>query len=183
MSENKQKNNKYTLIAYIGLAVLIILDQITKIVIDRNLSETDSITVIPQFLYLDKTYNRGAAFSFLAGQEWGIYILSAISVLAGIVFIYFVYRAKSKLGKYLFVMLAAGTIGNGIDRILNGYVLDFIDTHFGAYIFPTFNVADCYLTVHVILILILVLAKKYDPERDLDLYFDKPATTEPPNEE
>lgn len=181
--ENKALNNKRSLLAYIGLAILILLDQITKIVIDHQLSETDRISVIPNFLYLDKTYNRGAAFSFLAGHDWGIYLLSAVSLIAGVFFVYLIYRAKSNLGKYLFTMLAAGTIGNGIDRVLNGYVLDFISAHFGSYIFPTFNVADCYLTVHVLLLLLLVLAKKYDPESDLDFTFDQVESAEPKRED
>lgn len=173
MTQNKALKHKLTWLAYCGLAILVIIDQISKVIIDRNLSDTDSIAVIPGFFFLDKTYNRGAAFSFMAGQTWGIYLLAAISVLAGMVFIYFIHRAQSKFGKYLFMMLAAGTIGNGIDRISKGYVLDFFDAHFGAYIFPTFNVADCYLTVHVLLIVLLVILKKYDPEQDLDLYLDK----------
>lgn len=178
MTQNKALNMKQTTMAYFGLILLAIIDQISKIFIDRNLSDSESIPVIPGFFFLDKTYNRGAAFSFMAGQDWGIYVLSTISVIAGLIFIYFVYRAQSKLGKYLFMMLAAGTIGNGIDRIQNGYVLDFFDLHFGSYIFPTFNVADCYLTVHVLLIVLLIILKKYNPEQDLDLYLEKPEATE-----
>lgn len=170
---NSSKSNlRRTLSAYIVSTLLILLDQASKMWIDSSMSETDSITLIPGFLFFDKSYNRGAAFSFMAGRDWGIYLLSGISVIAGIFFLYLVYRASSRLGKILFSFLAAGTIGNGIDRVLKGYVLDFIDAHFGLYIFPTFNVADCYLTVTILLLFILVLTHKYDLEKDLNFKFE-----------
>ncbi len=168
-SELKRGN---TLKAYVLSLILVLIDQASKIWIDRTMSETDSITLIPGFLFFDKSYNRGAAFSFLAGKEWGIYILASLSVLAGILFLYLIYRSRSALGKILFSFLAAGTIGNGIDRVINGYVLDFIDAHFGDYIFPTFNVADCYLTVTLLLFLLLSLTHRYDFEKDLNFYLE-----------
>ncbi len=111
-------------------------------------------TLIPGFLHLAYTENRGAAWSFLAGQAWGIYLLSLLSLLAAIAFAVGFARSRDKQLRLIFSLLFAGAVGNLIDRIRLGYVVDFIDIQLGSYHWPTFNVADACLVVGVLLFLL-----------------------------
>lgn len=142
-------------------ALLILIDQLTKLWVLASpvLMNGGRITIIDGFFHIIYTLNRGAALSFLADRSWGIYVLTAISFLVGITVAVLLWRQRS--GMKLFAMtlslILAGTVGNLIDRVRLGGVVDFLDFQFGSWHFPTFNVADSCLTIGAFLLIILFM--------------------------
>lgn len=133
---------------------IISADQITKFIIMNKMQIGDSIEIIEGFLYIAYTKNTGAA--------WGIFhehteYLAIFSVVATLALIYMLIHMKRKFGAFSLAMLIGGAVGNAIDRIKLGWVVDFIDTYIFGYDFPTYNVADAAITVGVILLLIYML--------------------------
>ncbi|MDP2432426.1 MAG: signal peptidase II [Pseudomonadota bacterium] len=130
-------------------AVVLILDQITKLaVIDRLTAYVDVIP-LTSFFNLIHVHNSGAAFSLFADQPgWQRWFFLAIASVATVVIIYLL---KKTAGRPLFsaalALILGGAVGNVIDRILYGYVIDFLDFYLGAWHFPAFNVADSAITV------------------------------------
>ncbi|MDD2213133.1 MAG: signal peptidase II [Oscillospiraceae bacterium] len=145
---------------YLIVAAGVILDQLTKLAA-QHLKPDGVVTVIPGFLYFIYRVNTGAAWSFLAEHAWGIYALAALSAVASLLFLYLLSRAAETGVKLALSLITAGTIGNMIDRVWRGGVIDFVDTHFGSYQFPTFNAADSLLVVGTVILLILVMAKPH----------------------
>lgn len=140
---------------FVTLAVLI-LDQFTKAYIVKTMSVGDSYSVIPGFLNITSHRNTGAAWGILSGKM-GFFFLVTIIVL-GLLTYFYVKEARGHFWSQMAIsLLFAGALGNFIDRMKNGEVVDFIDTYIFGYDFPIFNVADSSLTVGVILILILLL--------------------------
>lgn len=139
------------LINYIILGVFI--DQISKIVLSFFMTLNTSITIIPNFFYLTYVKNTGAAFSTFIGFRWLFVIVSIIAL--NLIYIFFI---KDKdLKKYeiiVYAMLLSGIIGNMIDRIIYGYVIDFLDFVIFNYDFAIFNIADSFIVISVIILLI-----------------------------
>jgi len=134
---------------WLGIAALVILiDQITKVLVVGMLQLGDSHRVT-SFFNLVRWHNPGAAFSFLhdAGgwQRWLFVGLGAVAA------VFIVWMLRSHGGQRLFswalALILGGAIGNVIDRLVHGYVVDFISVHYGAWTFPAFNVADSAITV------------------------------------
>lgn len=132
-------------------------DQATKAVISTNLDSGDRIPVIDGFFYLINRKNSGAAWSFLAAPDWGIYFLIIISFIVTVIMLYVLFRSRHTGLRLCLSLIAAGSIGNLIDRIRYREVTDFLDFHFGSYIFPTFNLADILIVCGTILLAILIL--------------------------
>jgi signal peptidase II len=135
------------------ITVIFFLDQLAKFFVLRGLSLHQSVNVIPGVLYLTLVHNRGAAFGILQGAVSLCIVVSA----AAIFFIYLRLKkgAQGISGLYRFSLslVFAGALGNLVDRIRYGYVVDFIDLR----VWPVFNVADCAITVGAILLGIAVL--------------------------
>lgn len=134
-------------------AVIFISDQITKIwIIDRlplgSYGPGHSITIIPNFFYLVHVGNTGAAWSMLTGKSTLLAII-AIATLAGIYIWRRALALRDPLAQVAFGLLCGGIIGNLVDRLQHGHVVDFLDFHFGTYIYPTFNVADSAICIGV----------------------------------
>ncbi|MBQ1917173.1 MAG: signal peptidase II [Lachnospiraceae bacterium] len=154
---------RYYSLFIIYMAVLVIFDQITKLIARTTLSAGD-IYIIPGVLQLHLLYNTGAAFSILTGKTIVFYVLTP--VIAAVIIIYFFIRLPFEK-KYLpmaFVLtsLVAGAAGNYIDRLVFSKVTDFI--YFSIINFPVFNVADIYVTISVIVLLVLILFYYKDEE-------------------
>ena len=116
----------------------------------------DSYTVIPHFLNITSHRNNGAAWGILSGKM-GFFVIITLIILA-ILIIFYIKEAKGNLFMQIALsLLFAGAIGNFIDRLFHGEVVDFIDTNIFGYDFPIFNVADSSLTVGVIFIIIALL--------------------------
>ena len=136
------------LVAIIAL-ISIILDQVTKQIITRNMEIGDRIPVLGNFLSITYHRNSGAAWGIMQGQMFFFYIMTAIAI-AGI--IYWLYKIDFKTEKVMTIALAlilGGAIGNFIDRILYQSVIDFISTYWWGYSFPIFNIADMSLVIGV----------------------------------
>ena len=149
-------SNAPSLALWLGLAlVVIVLDQFTKTLIVGYFQLGDSRTVTP-FFNLVRAHNTGAAFSFLAGasgwQRWFFVGLGA----AAAVFIVWMLRTHptQKLFCFAVTMIMGGARGNVIDRLLHGYVVDFIQVHHRGWYFPSFNVADSAITLGAVLLVI-----------------------------
>ncbi|MBC7502451.1 MAG: lipoprotein signal peptidase [Herminiimonas sp.] len=132
------------LVPWLGIAaIIILLDQITKITISKLFvfGESKPITT---FFNLVLVYNKGAAFSFLSSESgWQRYFFTAVGIIAALIIVYLLTRhAGQRLFCWALALILGGAIGNVIDRILYGHVVDFLDFHYGSTHFPAFNVAD-----------------------------------------
>ena len=146
-------------IVTIALIVLsVVLDQVSKLIVVANMELGQSIDVIPGIFRFTYIHNYGAAFGSMANSRWIFMILSTIAIIAMLVFIFWK-KPQSKLMLASLMLICSGGIGNMIDRIRLGYVIDFLD--FCA--FPklwmwVFNVADAFVVVGAgILILWMIL--------------------------
>lgn len=139
----------------IALAVILI-DQVTKWMIVKEMYYGQSITVIENFLYITSHRNRGAAWGILQGQMWFFYLITVVVVVGLIIYIQKLKKQDKWFGIALALMLG-GAIGNFIDRVVRKEVVDFVNTYIFTYDFPIFNVADSALVVGVIIMFIMTL--------------------------
>ena len=139
------------------MVLTVLIDQLTKVYF-RNLAETQGdIWVIDGFFYLTYVVNTGAAWSFLANVSWAQTFFKVLTSVALLLFVFFyVYACKNKHTwlKYALAFMVGGTIGNFIDRIAVSGVTDFLGFIFGSYYFPVFNLADSFLVVGVIMLMV-----------------------------
>jgi signal peptidase II len=138
----------------LSLAIFI-ADQFTKVLILGYYQLGDS-THVTGFFNIVRAHNTGAAFSFLAGASgWQRWFFTAIGVAAA-VFIIWMLRshAGQKLFSFALASILGGAIGNVVDRLVHGYVVDFIQVHAGGWYFPAFNVADSAITVGAICLIL-----------------------------
>ncbi|MDO4633317.1 MAG: signal peptidase II [Eubacteriales bacterium] len=136
------------------LVLWILLDQGTKVLAQKYLTEGLTLYLIPDVFGLCYLKNYGAAWGMLKHMTW-LFVLSAIVFAAAILYIYYFRIPKEKHYqglRILLTLLLAGAIGNAIDRVFRGFVVDFF--YFSLIDFPVFNVADCLITVPIALILI-----------------------------
>lgn len=149
-----------TVIIYLSI-ILLIVDQISKLLVVKLIDINKPIEVIKNFFYLTYTHNTGAAFSILTGKRI-LLILIAIIILV----ILFNYIRKNKVERKLdiiaFSLIIGGSLGNLIDRIVRGYVVDFIDFKIFRYNFPVFNLADTFIVMGVFLLLITLTRKEHN---------------------
>ncbi len=137
------------LTAWLGWAMLLLIaDQSSKVLILGSYQLGDSTTVTP-FFNIVRVHNSGAAFSFLAGAGgWQRWFFTAIGIGAALVMVWLLKKhAGQKLFAFAIASILGGAVGNVIDRVLYGYVVDFLDFHWRAWHFPAFNVADSAITV------------------------------------
>lgn len=137
-------------------AVVIVLDQWTKWLVDSSMALYESIALLP-FFQLTYLRNQGAAFSFLSqAGGWQRWFFIGLAVIASGLISYWLYkldRAK-RWEAAAWALVLGGALGNLIDRVLYGYVIDFLDVFHGDWHFPAFNVADSAITVGVAMLLI-----------------------------
>ena len=143
-----------TLAPWLGIALIVILfDQLTKIAVQKVFAYGVAHEVTP-FFNLVLVYNRGAAFSFLAmAGGWQRWAFTALGVVAALVICYLLKRhSGQKMFCTALSLILGGALGNVIDRLMYGHVIDFLDFHLGASHWPAFNVADSAITVGAILL-------------------------------
>ena len=137
------------MVTWLGLAlVILILDQFTKVMVVGYYRLGDSTTVT-SFFNLVRVHNEGAAFSFLAGASgWQRWLFTAIGVVA-VLFILWMLRshAGQRLFAFALACILGGAVGNLVDRIAHGHVVDFLQFHYAGWYFPSFNVADSAITI------------------------------------
>ena len=125
-------------------ALAVILDQISKYIVDALIPIHDSIVVIPDFFSLTHVRNTGAAFGIFAGQRW-VFMIFTVAII--LVAVYFLQKGKIKNpgGIVSLALVIGGGIGNMIDRLFLGEVIDFFAFNFWGYQFAVFNVADIFV--------------------------------------
>lgn len=152
-----RKPDSYSVLIIVA-TVVIVTDQLTKWWILTHFALYETWIIIPDFFNLTSIRNTGAAFGFLAGSEsgWRPWFFGMIALIAfvSIVFLFKYYRDRGSLYGYALGCIAGGAIGNLIDRIRFGAVVDFLDFYIGHYHWPAFNVADSAIVVGVGLFLL-----------------------------
>lgn len=136
--------------------VILILDQWSKIAIDSSMHLYESISVFPSF-NLTYVHNTGAAFSFLSeAGGWQRWFFAAIALIISIVLTIWLYRLKKHeaLLAIALALVLGGGIGNLIDRLVYGYVIDFLDVYYLTWHWPAFNIADFVISIGVVLMLL-----------------------------
>lgn len=151
--DDRLKNFRAYLLFWSVLLVLLLADQATKNWIYANLSLQDSIEVVPGFFWIVHVHNYGAAWGILSGFGW---LLSALAVgaLAGIYFYRRILHLEETYMQLVFGLLCSGIVGNLVDRVRLGYVIDFLDFLLGSYRWPAFNIADSAIFCGVALYLV-----------------------------
>ena len=154
-------NNKTNLIMFLLSIFLLIIDQGTKVIIVNRFDLYESIPIVP-FLNLTFVVNYGFAFGFLNNPSLNQIIVSVVILSIIVYFLYLLIKTQDQIFKMCLALILSGAIGNFIDRIFRGYVVDFIDIYVFNYHWPAFNIADsCISVAFVILIFnILFLNKK-----------------------
>jgi signal peptidase II len=145
---------------WIALAV-VVLDQIVKAIVRREVALNESITVIPGFFDLTRVHNTGTAFGFMNSTEFPfktvILACIAIGALAALAMYAATLPANQWLARIGLALILGGAAGNLIDRITAGYVVDFVDLYWSGWHFWAFNVADASITVGVALMILDLL--------------------------
>ena len=145
-------------ISLLWITVLVIAaDQLTKMWIERTMMLGDSVAVLP-VLDIVRAHNSGAAFSFLAkAGGWQRWAFSALAVVVSLGLLYWlrtIARATHGLLACGLALILGGAIGNVIDRIEHGFVVDFVYVHWGVHYFPAFNVADAAISIGAALVVL-----------------------------
>ncbi|MCI8346829.1 MAG: signal peptidase II [Bacilli bacterium] len=146
-------------------SIILLIDQVTKILITFKMKLHQVITVIPSFFHIHYVRNTGAAFSILEG---GRYLLIGFAI---IVFLYLQrYISKNKMKRKLEIislgLLMGGLVGNLIDRLLYGYVIDFLSCSLGTYQFPIFNIADIAIVLGISLFIVDIINQEVKTKKE-----------------
>lgn len=144
--------------------IFLIVDQITKILVVNSLVPGENIEIIKNIFNIIYTNNTGAAFSILLGKR--IFLIVVAVLIIGVL-LYYIKRNKieKKIDIIALSFVIGGSLGNLIDRIVRGYVIDFISIKLGNYNFPIFNVADILIVIGVFLLLLSSRRRQSDDNK------------------
>lgn len=144
-------------LSYLWLTALVIaIDQITKAAIEHSLGLYQSIVVLP-VLDITRAHNTGAAFSFLAGEAgWQRWLFTVLAIAVSVALVLWLRRIdyEARVLACAVALILGGALGNVIDRLRLGHVIDFIHVHWGEHYFPAFNIADSAITIGAALLLL-----------------------------
>jgi signal peptidase II len=151
---------------WLSLAV-VVLDQATKFLVTRFFELYERVEVLP---VLDFTllHNTGAAFSLLAGASgWQRWFFIGLACVVSLLLVAWIWRTPrgEKLLPLALSLILGGAVGNVIDRVVHGYVVDFVHAHWGAAYFPAFNIADSAITVGAVLLILDAFREKRSADR------------------
>jgi len=156
-------NPKYRLILTVS-TLIILLDQVTKIIVDKMMPLYHTVEIIPNLAALTYLRNTGAAFGILAGEQSiyriGFFLLVSIVALGCILYLLKLTRPEKKTTLVSLSLILGGAVGNMIDRLRMGEVIDFILVHYYDLHWPAFNVADSAISIGVVLLLIQMIRQK-----------------------
>ncbi len=148
---------KFPKLKWLWLAAFsLVLDQASKIAIDKSFQLYESIAIVP-FFNLTYVHNTGAAFSFLSeAGGWQRWFFAALAIAMSVIMTIWLTKLKEHetLLAVALSLILGGAIGNLIDRLAYGYVIDFLDVYYGTYHWPAFNIADSAITIGVALMLV-----------------------------
>jgi len=144
--------HRYRLLAIVA-CMIVVADQITKAWVQTALTPFEMVPVIPKVFYLTHVYNTGGAFGFLAGAEsvWrqAVFIVTSLVAMGMVLYFYRALTSGQQSMRWAFALIFGGAIGNFIDRVRFGKVVDFLDVFIGSYHWPTFNVADSAISIGI----------------------------------
>jgi signal peptidase II len=138
-----------SLLPWLGIALIVILaDQFTKVLILGNYKLGDT-TYVTSFFDVVRAHNTGAAFSFLHNAAgWQRWFFTGLGLAATVFIIWMLKRhGGQRMFSWALSLILGGALGNVIDRLVHGYVVDFIQVHYGSAYFPAFNIADSAITI------------------------------------
>ena len=141
--------------------ICLVIDQVIKIIISCNMKIADSINIITNFFRITYLQNTGAAWSILSGNK---IVLILITLIALFLIYYFLLKNKNlkNIEYILYGVLIGGILGNLIDRVRFGYVIDYLDFNFGNYRYPVFNFADICIVVSIVIMVLLSIKDDKD---------------------
>ena len=151
---------KYMVLYVITILIIVGGDQITKIIVNHTLQLGDSYSIIDNFFYFTYTHNYGAAWGILQGRL-NLFFIAALIAMVCIIYFFVQSAPYQKLTRFGLVLVFSGMLGSLIDRIVLGYVRDFIDFIIFGYNFPIFNVADIAITVGMLLVILELGVEEY----------------------
>ena len=153
MKWSKHKRN-FLIFDFISIIILIAIDQYTKYLAVLHLKDKPAFSVIDGVFELNYLENRGAAFGILQGKQWFFLLVAAAVVIVVLLFLSRLPFERRYLPLFgCMVLLVSGAVGNVIDRLMRGFVVDFL--YFSLIDFPIFNVADCYVVVAACCLILL----------------------------
>ncbi|MFD1198356.1 signal peptidase II [Brucella gallinifaecis] len=139
--------------SFLVVIIAVILDQGIKYLVETRMGYGQQIDILP-FLALFRTHNEGIAFSMLAWlHDWGLVAITA-AVIVFVLYLWWTNPVNRIFARYGFALVVGGAIGNLIDRVMNGYVVDYILFHLPAWSFAVFNLADTFITIGAALIIL-----------------------------
>lgn len=133
--------------------IFLIIDIVSKLVVSNLMVVGDSIVVISNFFYITYVRNTGAAWSIFSDKTLGIIIVSLI-IITLIIYYILKNRPKSRIEMVGYSMILGGALGNLIDRVIYGYVIDFLDFYIFGYNYPIFNLADTFIFIGVLVLIL-----------------------------
>lgn len=140
--------------------IFLAIDICSKLIISKYISVDESIKIIKNFLNITNVRNTGVAWSLFDNQTLLVLIVSTI-VIIGIIMYIQKNKPKTKIEKISYSMILGGALGNLIERIIHGYVTDFIDIYIFNYNYPIFNLADTFIVIGAILLIIISWRSEY----------------------
>ena len=149
-------NNKFNLTLFFLFLTLVILDQITKALVINFFDLYDSVVLLP-IVNLTFVVNYGFAFGLLNNPYINQILVSLVILAIIIYFLYLLIKTQDKIFQLTLTLILAGALGNFIDRIFRGFVIDFIDIYIGKYHWPAFNIADSCITLGFVVLMINIL--------------------------
>lgn len=162
MSSSRSRKTGYLLLALAGIA----LDQFTKWEILARFQEGERFNIVPAFFDLTLAYNPGAAFSFLADQGgWQKFFFLGLALVISAYLARAIWKDEfGRWGKIGAAMIIGGALGNVIDRLIHGHVVDFLLFYWNNWYYPAFNVADSFICVGAVLLVLDGLIHKKEPQ-------------------
>lgn len=153
--------NKYILVGSI-ISIILVLDQVTKYIVEKYIRLYDVAVVIPGFFNLTHVRNKGAAFGILSNMPgiWRSIFFITVTLIAVAVIAVLIRKTHERLLLTAFSLITGGAIGNMIDRVRYGEVVDFIQWYVKSFYWPSFNVADSAISIGVVLLAIDMLFSK-----------------------
>ena len=149
-------NNKLNLRLSFLFLFLVILDQITKALVIFFFELYESIVILP-FFNLTFVVNYGFAFGLFNNPSLNQILVSIVILIIILYFLYMLMKTQDKIFQLTLIIILAGAIGNFIDRVYRGFVVDFIDIYIGKFHWPAFNIADSCITVGFVIMMINIL--------------------------
>jgi len=155
---------KRKLFYFLFILFWILIDQATKLIVARSVNLYESVRIIPGFFNITVIHNKGAIFGFFSqtGNQlvYVLLTLASFAALGLVVYYFFKTPPTEKLMKISLSLVLAGALGNLIDRIFRGYVIDFLDFYVKRWHWPFFNVADSCITIGACLLILVFFRRK-----------------------